>query len=751
MARLCFALLFALSLRAGCVVWVPPPAGSGCVLDHPGVYWTSRYPGALPLTDLNLAMDPTLADPALRAGLDANGVQRFFFAMPGEHVLELFLYFANSETDSWVLEIADTPVDARFTASPLRLGPSNRPRVVSLLGVVRGGDEVTVRSNSPGYAVIGARWTPRDVFEVQRVPQLLERLRKLQADPFFEDRRASRAERMVELAELAMRSVNPAAANEALLQLTRATYWIASENYQPRDNRRLVELFDEASVRIPNHPAIRQMISAACAGTAPGLRGLPRGRWCGTIQPVPWTAPQEVSLESAPAWAASQWQLRARLESLTAWWVRHRQRDNGELGGGWDDDVEILRQWGPLALGLGSAVAAEGIRRVAEGVWNSGQLEHGYDRHISDVEHSSESTTDTLPLLAALLPADPAVRAKLAETAACAPFWIVPQPDGQWRFRSSWFNCREHDPRPERALDVHLNTRALGPALWYASLSHDPKLIELLARYGDSWRKAQLDTSHGKPAGVFPPVLRSANGDYLIGAQQWAQPQAEWDYFQWSGASQEALTSLMLALHDLTNEPKWLEAAAASVQVLDRCEVHPEVCAAIRTAPGALNEYRRRTGHPDDPPPAQILADLTAATTKLDARLASNFDLSTSEALYTDRIAYPLPAEYQQRLFGGEAPRGDRAPTFHVTWPVTKTRFARAVLAVASQSFTARLFSFESAPASAAIRLWRLEKGAYQWECAGQRGEFEVQSLPADVIVPLPSRTEAELRVTRRQ
>ena len=41
----------------------------------------------------------------------------------------------------------------------------------------------------------------------------------------------------------------------------------------PRDTRRLVELFDEAAVRLPNHPAIRQMISAACAGTAPGLRG----------------------------------------------------------------------------------------------------------------------------------------------------------------------------------------------------------------------------------------------------------------------------------------------------------------------------------------------------------------------------------------------------------------------------------------------------------------------------------------------
>ncbi len=749
MVRLFAAFLFALSLRADCVAWVPPPQGSACVAEHPGIYWTSRYPGSLPVAGLNLRMDPALADPAFRTGLDANGVQRFFFAMPGEYILELFLYFANSETDSWVLEVGDQVADGRFTPSPLRLGPSNRPRVVSLIGVVKGGDDVTVRSNSPGYMVVGARWTPRGVFEAVRVPQLLERLRKLQADPFFEERLSSRAERMAELAELAMRSANRAAADEALLQATRATYWIAAENHQPRDTRRLVELFDEAAVRIGHHPAIRAMISAACAGTAPGLRGVARGRWCGTIQAVPWTAPVDVALDGAPRWAAAQWQLRARLEALTAWWVRRRQRANGELGGGWGDDVEILRHWGPLALGLGSEVAAEGIRRVAEGVWNSGQLKDGYERQISDVEHSSEPTTDTLPLLAALAPFDAGVRARLAETAACAPYWIVAQPDGQWRFRSSWFNCREHDPSPARALDVHLNTRALGPALWHAWLSRDPKLVELLARYGAAWRKAQMDTSHGKPAGVFPPVLRSGDGGYLIGSGRWDQPQAEWDYFQWSGGSQEALTSLMLALDDLTGEAKWLEAVGDAAGVLDRCQAHPDVCTAVRGAPEALLEYRRRTGVAEEPPAATILSQMAMAAAELDARLSTNFDLSTSEAIYTDRVAYGLPVEYKQRLFGGEAPRGDRAPTFAVTWPAAKVRFARAVLSAGRRQLTARLYNFEGEAAMAPVRLWRLDPGTYQWECGGRTGRFEVVSLPVDVAVPVAARAEAELRISR--
>ena len=717
MVRLLLALLFTLSLRAECVAWVPAPPGSTCVPEHPGIYWTSRYPNSLPISGLNLPMDPMLADPGFTAGLDSNGVQRFFFAMPGEYVLELFIYFANSETDSWVLEVSEQPVDTRFSASPLRLGPSNRPRVVSLIGVVRGGEDITIRSNSPGYAVVGARWTSRTVFENERVPQLLKRLRQLQSDPFFESRLSSRAERMVELAELAMRSRNPAAVNEALLQLTRATYWIASENHQPRDNRRLVELFDESSARIPNQPAIRQMISSVCAGTAPGLRDIPHGRWCDTIQPIPWAAPVDVPLQSTPAWAATQWQLRTRLEALTTWWVRRRQRGNGELGGGWRDDVAMLRQWGQLALGFGSEVAAEGIQRVAEGVWNSGLLAAGYDRRISDVQHSSGLSTDTLPLLVALSPADPSVRAKLAEAAACAPSWIAAQPDGQWRFRSSWFNCHEHDPSPERAIDVHLNTRALGPALWHAWLSRDPKLIELLAKYGASWRKAQLATSHGKPAGVFPPVLKSGDGDYLIGSKDWDKPQAEWDYYQGSDSSQEILSSFMRALHDLTGDPKWLESA--------------------KSTPAAL-------------PPEGILTGLATAAAQLDARFATNFDLYSTEAIHTDRVAYALPGSYTRYLFGGEDPRGDRAPSFHVTWPATKTRFARVVLSADGRSFNARLYNFEIETATAPIRLWRLEKGAYRWECAGHGGTFEVQSLPVDVAIPIPPRTEAALRITHQ-
>ena len=143
---------------------------------------------------------------------------------------------------------------------------------------------------------------------------------------------------------------------------------------------------------------------------------------------------------------------------------------NGELGGGWSDDVELLRYLGPLALGFGDADAAIGLRRLGEGVWASGFVEYGYERRIRDVEHGAEPVTDTLPLMIALDPDDEGLRARHKQASACLKNWIAQAPDGHWRFRGAWFNCAEFDPRPERALDVNLKTRAAAPAFWLAYL-----------------------------------------------------------------------------------------------------------------------------------------------------------------------------------------------------------------------------------------------------------------------------------------
>ena len=439
-----------------------------------------------------------------------------------------------------------------------------------------------------------------------------------------------------------------------------------------------------------------------------------------------------------------------RMEAITRWWVEKRQHRGGELGGDWGDDVEILRNWGPEALGLGSAMALKGTRNIADGVWNSGMLLDGYDRTISDVEHSTEPTTDTQPLLAAMLPGDASIIGRLKQTAACAANWIGPQSDGAWRFHSSWFNCREQDRTPKRATDVHLNLRAMGPALWYAYFSGDRALVELLERWGHSWKAAMESTAHGKPRGLIPSALRSADGSYLIGSKEWDKPDAEWDYYQWSGESQEAITSLFLALHDLTGKREWLDAAGDTFGILKDCGRYERYCAEINRWPQSLEEWRRRTGQLQQAPDEQLLSEMTEDARRIEQRLGTNFDMFTSEVLYTDRVYYDVAPRYGFRLFGGDSPRGERYPAFAVTWAQAGEDYARAVLEAGDRALRMRLYSFARTPLTATFHTWRLKPGKYELAVGDARREIEVGQRPHRVTVELAPAKEVAVTLKAR-
>lgn len=404
-------------------------------------------------------------------------------------------------------------------------------------------------------------------------------------------------------------------------------------------------------------------------------------------------------------------------------------------------------------MGLGSEVAAKGIERVANGMWVSGQIENGYYHRISDVEHSSEPSTDTQPLLAALKPDDPVVLARLRQTADCGKYWIGQQADGHYRFHSSWYNCRERDESPERAVDVHLNLRAMGPALWHAYLTRDPETVSRIWHWGESWVAAMRSTAHGKPAGMIPPAMRASDGDYLIRSDLWDKPGVEWDYFQWSPGSQAGTATMFLALVDLTGDGKWLAAAAESFAAANE---------GFAKSPEAFFEWRKRVKDPRwdqlfgwKPQPADVerLETLRAGMAALEERISHNFDMLTREVQFTDRVYYQIPAAARQLLFGGEAPRGDRYPFFAVTWLPAKNEFGRAVLSASPEALRLRLYSFESGPATAAFRAWRLVPGKYSWRAieTKQRGEFVVRKLPQLVELPLEPGREVTVEIKRRK
>lgn len=68
-----------------------------------------------------------------------------------------------------------------------------------------------------------------------------------------------------------------------------------------------------------------------------------------TGESVPWGEDLAERRSGAPRWAALLNEMYVRQLAIMNWWFTKKQLPDGQLGGGWGDDVEILRSWGPVA------------------------------------------------------------------------------------------------------------------------------------------------------------------------------------------------------------------------------------------------------------------------------------------------------------------------------------------------------------------------------------------------------------------
>jgi hypothetical protein len=230
-------------------------------------------------------------------------------------------------------------------------------------------------------------------------------------------------------------------------------------------------------------------------------------------QRIPWGEDLLHRDPKTPRWAALLHEMYARQLVIMNWWFTERQLPDGQLGGGWGDDVELLRSWGPFAMiSDADPTVRDGIERLCQGVWKH-VLVDGFEPGMGDVEHTSEPSADTLPTMLAIRYGDPLwYQRNLASCRRIRDCYTGIDRNGYVRFKSAYFGGNRASDQVRHGGDTHYSCRPMKHFLWPAWYGNR----EAKQFYDDwvkGWVQATISAKYTKPAGVPPPTIWYPSGD----------------------------------------------------------------------------------------------------------------------------------------------------------------------------------------------------------------------------------------------
>ncbi|MCG2615868.1 hypothetical protein LZZ85_16350 [Terrimonas sp. NA20] len=450
----------------------------------------------------------------------------------------------------------------------------------------------------------------------------------------------------------------------------------------------------------------------------------------------------------APLWARYQHESMQQMLDVIHWWVTKKQADNGEIGGKWGDDVEILRWWLPAVLGADDSLARLGYMRLADGVWNSGILERGFAKRIDDVEHAAELFRDTHPGMFLVNYGDPEyVERSLISMQNFRDVWTGITANGHRHFKSYYLSGSAVLPQYPFGVDVALNARAVLPGLWAAWYTNNSELIKLFNEWCRSWIEDAARASNGKPAGVLPSAV-GFNGDRIGGdSKEWYEPGLTYEYYDWDHLGHvNELQYHLLGMYRITGDKVFLQTVNfyrklmsekrndtintfnpgsldwVRMQLLkggkDRDSVQHPMGKLLGMAKqltntsdydSLLSEY----GHPFN---RYTLSKDTAIVIKglerILGTLRYNFPLLTSEVKFTDRVYIP-GVNLLMGMYTGHFGAGYEFPALLASWKNTGNDVAVFVQTGDRQNLKVSLYNFGKEK-TIGLRTWQLHTGLYK-------------------------------------
>lgn len=522
---------------------------------------------------------------------------------------------------------------------------------------------------------------------------------------------------------------------------------------------------------------------------------------------MPWARTDWAAVAGpGPDWARS---LMASLNThidLFEWWIVHRQSAEGDIGGGWTDDVEIVPAFGLLGFVLNgmSPILEEGTIGFIDALWSDSGIidtDAGYQAVYSDVEHSAEATGNSLQIYPMLAYGDPEGIERILKTARTHDtFFLDDDVPGHRHFIANHLGATQIGVNVDHRWEMPLNGRAFAPIPWLVWYSEHPGADVMMRDWISAWAEDARNPIPGKPDGVFPNSAHSEihpPGDVRhvgIPGGDWWGTSSTFGVLYGVPSYQNYLYGMMGYQYLRTQDPafrfpydaaktlteSWVAAGepvvgSAPVQGAEDIWAGSKIKGPSATA---MFDVARLTGISDWDAHIGSYgtlydrfvldggtngATLSATLDSVNAQVVGKWPFRTTEGVMTDRILLPgwfsmipffIGADITNVYYG--------MPVHMVTWSDTGRLFAAAVSKSTPTEVSATLYRFADTPQDVAVNVWGLELGAgYVLEAGpapalgvftatvAQSVAFTFTERGQAVPFTLPGRAEYAVRILR--
>ncbi len=516
-----------------------------------------------------------------------------------------------------------------------------------------------------------------------------------------------------------------------------------------------------------------RQLDPAWGGVNPHIRLYATDQWVNDGEPwtvIDWDSPAIAG--AGPDWARNLVGSLNLWLDLFEWWAIHRQSDEGDIGGGWTDDVEIVPAFGLMAYVLSGAsdILENGVIEFADGIWDSSIIDQaaGYQAQYADVEHTAEPTGNILHMYPLVRYGDPEGMERIMKSAKTFDdlFLSAPTVQGHRHFEGNHMSSTQIALNPNHRADIPLCGRVTAPFPWLVWYSENPGIEGPLLEWASAWAEDAARTENMKPAGVFPHAVWTPTDGIGLPGLSWYDKSNAYGQFTKFPQYHYYLYDLIGYFWLRTGDPKFLAPFDALIGFKEAWAAagQPDYSMVDDPPAGKLDEWiggklpvygaaaniALREDHPtwnnvlanfggtytrflQNPTNAAPLDDLAVIADEGVAK----WPYRTTEGVMTDRIlvggwydviSYYIGADVISVFFG--------MPTHAVTWGNASRLFAAAVTDTDTRSLDVTTYLFTDASRDIDVKLWGLDTGRSYVLEAGPANDLGLDPTTIDQTIP---------------